>query len=449
MGIMSIYSKLPLAVQNLAVTAEGARIQKTRYGSEFVKHFSACKMRDKWTLEKKIKYRDYKIKEIVQYSYKHVPFYKKLLDKNNVNIDLINGLEDLCRIPIIDKAIVRENYEDFQSDEYTKGNKYIKHIHTSGTTGAGLNYILTNEADAESWAISWREYEKIGIRKGIWCAYFGGKPIVPVSQKVPPYYRINYAGRQIMFSLFHMNNEALFSYVDVLNQYQPQWLQGYPSAVGLLASFINETGYQLKYQIKTITLSSESVTEKQRNDIKKAFSINPFQTYGQTEGVAYFSDYVQGELYVIEDYSAVEFIQLDNGSRHIVGTNYWNKAMPLIRYDTHDLVEVEETQSGRKVYSIDGRLEDYVIAADGSRIGRLDHIFKNADHVIEAQIVQDKNAFVKILIVKSRLYCEEDEKRIRKLANERFGNRVQYEIEYVERIPRTNNGKLRFVVSEK
>ncbi|MCM1048308.1 MAG: hypothetical protein NC433_07780 [Clostridiales bacterium] len=448
MSAIKIYNNLPLIMQNTAVTAKGAKIQKTRYGNTFKKHYIACKEREQWSLKEKMQYRDAKIREMVCYCYRHVPFYKRLFDKNNVNIESISGLDDLWKIPIIDKAIVRENYEDFQSDEYVKNKSYVKHLHTSGTTGAGLDYRITNDADAEAWAIGWREHEKIGIHRGMWCAYFAGKPIVPASQKKPPYYRINYAGRQIMFSTFHMNNETLYSYIDAMNKYQPQWLQGYPSAVGLLASFINETGYRLTYQIKTITLASESVTERQRNEIKKAFSVNPFQTYGQTEAVAYFRDYIPGELYVIEDYSAVEFIQMDDGMTHIVGTSFWNKAMPLLRYDTHDLAEVEKTQFGRKICSIDGRVEDYIVLDDGSKIGRLGHTFKTADNVIEAQIVQVKKTFVKILIVKSNLYCEKDEKKIKELINERFGDRIQYEIQYVEKIPRTNNGKLRFVVSE-
>lgn len=259
---------------------------------------------------------------------------------------------------------------------------------------------------------------------------------------------MNRAGQQILFSIYHMNDKNMYSYVDALNRFQPKWIQGYPSAVSLLASFITRTGYGLKYKVEVITLSSENVTEHQREQIKKAFSIYPNQTYGQTEAVAYFSDCIPGDIYVIEDYSGVEFVQMDDGETHIVGTGFWNKAMPLIRYDTHDIANCEETAYGRKVVSIDGRQEDYISTPEGSKIGRLDHIFKNAGHVIEAQIIQKSNYEVRILIVKSSVYNKEDEREIRQLIDERFGNKLQYTIEYTRRIQRTSNGKLRFVISD-
>lgn len=251
-----------------------------------------------------------------------------------------------------------------------------------------------------------------------------------------------------MFSSFHMNDENLYSYVDTLNKYRPLWFHGYPSAISLLANFINRTGYRLKYDVKIITLSSENVMEQQCQEIKDAFGIYPHQTYGQTEGVAYFRDYTPGEIYVIENYAAVEFIDMEDGVTHIVGTNF-NKAMPLIRYDTYDIAKCEKTEHGRRVVSIDGRAEDYIITKDGSKIGRLDHIFKDAENVVEAQIVQMKDARMEIRIVKADTYGESDEREIYNRMDERLKGRVDYTIVYKDKIERTKNGKLRFVISHK
>ena len=446
MNYLDIYNKLPISMQNFAVSVEGRRIQKGRYGSAFQAAYSLWKNRLHWSMEEIIRYRDEQIHEIVQYSYEHVPYYKKTYTSLGIHPDQINRLEDLKKLPIIDKMTIREKHELFISDEY-KG-KRLKSVHTSGTTGAGLVLSLTDNFDAHNWAIAWVEHNKIGITRDMWCGYFAGRPIVPTKQDKPPFYRVNKPGRQLMFSSFHMNDKNLYSYVDALNQYQPKWIHGYPSAVSLLASFINRTGYRLNYDVKVITLSSENVMQQQFREIKNAFGIYPHQTYGQTEGVAYFRDYEPGEIYVVENCAAVEFVKSADDISHIVGTNF-NKAMPLIRYDTHDIAECVETERGRRVLSIDGRAEDYITTKDGSKIGRLDHIFKDMESVIEAQIAQRKNGKVEIRIVKSDAYTERDEKNIRRLADERLKGRVDYSIVYTDKIERTKNGKLRYVVSEK
>lgn len=448
MNVLSIYNLLPVWIQNIAVSVMGYKIQKERYGKLFDEKYSLSINRDKYTEDKLKEYRDQKIREIVEYSYTHVLFYRKLFDENKIDYKSIKGLNDLQKIPIIDKTIVQKYHDEFYSDEFRMKKNSIRHVHTSGTTGAGLNLNVTKEADAENWAITWREHEKLGIKREMLCGYFAGRPIVPAKQKTPPFYRINRPGKQLMFSSFHMSDDNLYSYVDTLNKYKPIWIHGYPSVISLLADFINRTGYGLRYNVKVITLCSENVTEKHIQTIEKAFGIRPNQTYGQTEGVGCFRDYVPGKIKVIEDYSAVEFVKMEDGETHIVGTNFNNKAMPLIRYDTHDIAQCVDTPFERRVVNIDGRLEDYVKLIDGSRIGRLDHIFKDAEHVKEAQIVQKSLEYVIIRIVKLEGYTIDDEHRIRDLMDDRFGKRLKYDIEYVNCIPRTKNGKMRFVVSE-
>lgn len=446
MDYLKIYGRLPIWLQNFAVSLEGERIKKTRYGQAFQDAYSLWNSRLDWSKEDLRQYRDEQIHDIVQYSFEHVPFYKKEFTELGIQPAQIKGLDDLDKLPIIDKDTVRKNHDLFISDEYDE--RRLKTSHTSGTTGAGLILKSTKEFDAHNWAIGLVESNKIGITSDMWRGYFAGRPIVPAKQNKPPYYRINKPGKQLMFSTFHMSDANLYSYVDVLNQYRPVWLQGYPSAISLLAGFINRTSYRLNYSLKAIILNSENVLPQQWREIKDAFGIYPYQTYGQTEGVAYFRDYKPGEIYVVENYAGVEFVKMDDGMSHIVGTNF-NKAMPLIRYDTHDIAECIETPEGRKVLSIDGRAEDYITTKDGSKIGRLDHIFKDMESVIEAQIVQQRDGNVEIRIVRSDAYTDRDERDIIRLADERLKGRVDYSIVYTDKIGRTKNGKLRFVVSDK
>jgi len=172
------------------------------------------------------------------------------------------------------------------------------------------------------------------------------------------------------------------------------------------------------------------------------------------EAVANFSECEQGRLHVDEDFAAVEFVPLGDGrSYRVVGTNFTNPATPLVRYDTGDIVSLLDGscpcgRPGRLVERVDGRQEDYVMLRDGARVGRMDHIFKDMVRVREAQIYQTRPGEIIYRVVRGSGYGPEDEQRLLEETRLRLGDGASVRIEYVDEIPRTRSGKLRFVVSE-
>src|SRR6202008_3961893 len=108
-----------------------------------------------------------------------------------------------------------------------------------------------------------------------------------------------------------------------------------------------------------------------------------------------------------------------NAEGAAIGTGLRNYAMPFIRYSTGDAIECSEgeCECGRPfglVRSIEGRMEDYIVTPNGSRVGRLDHLLKGAEGVAEAQIVQDDPAVVRIRVVRGKGYSVETEHSIRR-----------------------------------
>ncbi len=187
------------------------------------------------------------------------------------------------------------------------------------------------------------------------------------------------------------------AYVEELNRRRPPWLHGYPSLLSLLAGHLLESGRRLDYQPRWVTVGSENLLSRQVQLIEQAFGVRCLQHYGMTEAVANISQYTDGNLYVDEDFAAVEFLPNDAGSFSVVGTNLSNLAFPLVRYQVGDDVQLPEGGAdfggafpGRRVASIDGRKEDYVVLRNGARVGRMDHIFKDMVTVREAQIVQNE-----------------------------------------------------------
>ena len=258
------------------------------------------------------------------------------------------------------------------------------------------------------------------------------------------------AGRQVMFSAYHMNEENLNSYFEKLSSGKSQWIHGYPSLVALLSEYIIANNLINKVNIRKVTLGAENLSNFQKKLIEKAFNTIPIEHYGLAEGVANISLLKDEKLRVDEDFSYVEFIKQKHNQHLIIGTSLTNFAFPLIRYSTGDLVTLaEEDKNGwRCVKDIDGRDEDYLILSDNTKIGRLDHIFKDIVSIKECQFTQHKIGEVNLKIVKALNFDAQDEKKILKSIKSYLGEKISIKIEYVDKILKTSSGKLRLVVSK-
>lgn len=398
-----------------------------------------------------IGYRDQQVAQFVRHCARTMPYYKWLFAQAGLDPDRVRGLDDLKVLPILTKARIRENRDEFISSAVPL--RQHRTIHTSGTVGGGFVFPSTIEAIQTQWAVWWRYRARHGIRRGMWCAYFGGRSIVPANEIPPPFWRYNYPSRQLMFSGYHMSDKNLPIYVEKLRRAKIEWLHGYPSLLALLANYLVTRGETLGYPLRIVTTMSENVLASQANVIEAAFGVRPRQHYGMTEAAANISECERGRLHVDEDFAGVEFFQDGPDTWRVVGTAFSNRAFGFVRYDIGDnVVPVDGVcdcgHGGRLVETIDGRQEDYVVLKDGRKLGRLDHIFKDMIRIREAQIYQRTAGEFVFRVVRCLGYSVSDEKKLLEEAHKRFGDAASISIDYVDHIARTKQGKLRFVVSD-
>jgi phenylacetate-CoA ligase len=448
----NLYLHMPAFCQNVMCSLYGAWLNHRRYGNTYETLERKVFEREQWVPELIKSFTHWRCQAIVKHAASTVPYYRRLFAEMHINPQDIRKPEDLKVLPIIRKELVQQNLTDFQSE--SKSRMRYSLTNTSGTTGAGLVFPITLEAEQEQWAVWWRYRFRFVLGRNTWYAHFYGKSVVPFERSKPPFWRINSPGRQILFSAYHISEHNIPYYIEELNRRQPPWIQGYPSILALLASFMLDSGLELDYKPRIITIGAENLLTQQKLIIQKAFGTVCRQHYGLAECVANISECPEGNLHVDEDFAHVEFLPIEGNLYRIIGTNYTNYAFPLIRYDTGDLAELEDPdkrcpcgRSGRLVRSIDGRKEDYVLTPDGRRIGRLDHIFKNMVNIRECQIFQQNVERVIFRLVRSKDYTEKDEKVLLHEAQIRLGNQIKIDIDYVEAIERTKLGKLRFVIS--
>lgn len=443
----ALYARLPIPLQDAACSIEGWRIARTRFNARFHALLGEYTARAKWSAEERAAYRDDRLRRFIQHAVESTPHYRELFSRFRLAPADIRGLEDLAKLPLLTKAEVQAAPERFTSCAVPVGGRVM--MHTSGSTGAGLRFASTQDAQREHWAVWWRFRGLHGLPFGTPCAYFGGRSIVPLSQRRPPFWRHNRPGRQLLFSGYHLSPANAPAYLDALAASGIEWLHGYPSLIALLAGFALEQGRRLP--MRWVSLGAEGISARQRALIAEAFGVTPISHYSMAEAVANISQHPDGAFYVDEDFAAVEFVSRDDGRFDVVGTNFTNPAFPLIRYVVGDIASLPAAPPagafGRQVLQIDGRSEDYVITKSGARLGRLDHIFKDMVHVREAQIVQARAGHMALHIVKGAGFGADDEVLLRAEVLKRVGDDVDFEIVYREEISRGPGGKLRFVMS--
>jgi len=443
------YLALPVPVQHVACSLQGSLIKRLRFGPGFLRRLEEIEGRSLWSADRIMEYRDRRLCEFLRYSQKQVYYYRKLFHDCGVDARDIQSLTDLGALPVLEKSAVQDRCLEFHPEELPKRSFAI---HTSGTTGAGLRFYSTLEAQQEQWAVWWRYRRWHGIKPGTWCGYFGGRSIVPMSQKNSPFWRYNIPMRQVMFSAYHLSPENVSAYIGELRRRKPPWLHGYPSLLALLASWLLDRGESLDYTPRWITTGAENLLAQQATIIHRAFGTRPRQHYGMAEGVANISECEQGSLHVDEDFAAIEFLPVASDRFKVVGTNFTNPATPLVRYATDDIVCLGRSvcacgRPGRLVENIDGRNEDYVLLSNGAHVGRMDHILKDLTNIREAQIVQFRPGEVIFRVVCGPGYGSADEQLLRREASKRVGQCTIVKVEYVSTIERSRTGKLRFVIS--
>lgn len=455
MNTEAIYRRLPVVLQSYACTIQGWLINRKRYGDDFCSAMADYRSSDGLSSEELLAIQRIRLTRMLKIA-SQTFFWKSRFQEYTLKPDDDDPFTELMKLPILTKMELQSQTDELMPAKSTLRqltHSELLKVHTSGTTGSGLAFWETAEANAERWACWWRYRGWHGITRDIWCGYFGGRSIVPAKQNKPPFWRVNYAGRQVIFSAYHLTDLTATAYLDAIKRRHLTWLHGYPSVLALVADYALRLDIDLSDTVRLVTTGAESLLSHQRQLIQQAFGVVVREHYGQAEGVANFSECPSGRLHVDEDYALVEFLPTsDPGQFRIVGTNLTNPAFPLLRYDTQDLATLSEDKCecgrrGRIVSAVDGRKEDYLILSDGSRVGRLDHIFKDIMEVREAQFQQSIPGHAHLYIVRGHNYSDSVERRLRAEIMTRIGDRAHVEICYTERIERTATGKLRFVIS--
>lgn len=442
-----VYAKLPVFAQNLAVSLQGWRIARRRYGGNFSDIFREYQRRDSWSEEEVFKLRKLRRCAALERA-STAPFYRDHFKQVGANWQ--DFIEDnaFLELPILGKEEVRSNIDDF----LPRGGRRCKSfVQTSGTSGAPLKFPVSSNFEAEQWAVWWRYRGWYGVGPQTWCGLFASAPVVHRPGRT--LWRVNYPGREVRFSIYHISRATVRRYLEALAAYRISWVHAHASALSLLARCAKEEGLLGLFQPELITVGASNLERWEFDCIAEVFGVPPRQHYGLAEGVANISECPAGSLHVDEDFSYVEFVKNAAGDCEIVGTPFANTAFSLLRYRTGDLALVGEGACqcgrwGRVVRSLDGRVSDFLVLPDGRRLTALSTIFSGIHGLAAAQIYQKSNGELVVRYVPSGGWSSESTRLISARLNARAGLTLPVKFAEVVDVTRTSKGKVRLVISE-
>lgn len=450
---MFFYWKLPVALQEAALSIYARRLEKVYYGQGFEEYRRWLQAWQTWSRAEIMSWQNQRLQQIVQLAGKHVPYYREKW--KTVSWRGVQSTTDLPLLPRLDKQDLRQHEGSFLVEGLNPRHLWTER--TSGSTGTSLLIYWPMAMVPQWWAMAEVAIRNIaGVGQDLPRAMMGGRPIVPGNVSSGPYWRYNRHWQQLYLSSYHVSRATAPSYAEALRTYGSQWITGYPSAIGALAEGALDAGVQ-PVPLTSAIVSGDTLSAGMRASIEQFFKCRCFDNYGQSEGVCVAMECAHGRMHVVSSVGVLEILREDGSScepgevGEMVATSLMNEAMPLVRYRLGDMAAWSEEcacpcgSPEPIIRSIEGRTDDYLVTEDGRRIGRLSTAVKRSPSIHSTQIVQDRPGHAYLLVRPSEGYRTGHAEAVRDDIVERIG-KFGFDIVEVAEIPKTPTGKTRLVV---
>lgn len=445
---IEIYNKGSPWLQEIFALATRPIPRSVMLGSGFHAFFRELNRTQWFKPERLEKIQESKLRALIRHAYDNVPYYHKIFKERNMTPGDVKTIEDLRKLPMLTKEDVRKNYNQLvalNAKDYKYGIGK-----TGGSTGRRLAFLLDQQNREMEYASLWRQrvWANVGFNSRI--ASFRGHISWEKFRRSEPSWRLNALSKQLDFNIFAMDEKMLEVYVDKLRRYKPDLIEGWPSAIHLLAMYL------LKHNAKGISpvavqTSSETLLDNQRTVIEEAFQCRVYDWYGQSEYVVSAGQCPEGNCHIAES-GIMELIK--NGEQvgegefgEIIGTRLYNYSMPFIRYRVRDVGKCtkEECCCERGlaiVRSLEGRVSDIIVTTDGKLITGANfegvwiyRIRPHTPNVNYVHVIQKSKDKLIVEMVKEQHYSDEETRVILSELKSVLGANMDIEIRDLDSVP--------------
>lgn len=379
------------------------------------------------------------LKKILVYANDTVPYYSELFNQVGFYPHEMMSADEMNVIPFLTKEIIRENFDKLISTKKVLGGHYV--ATTGGSTGEPLKVLLDYDCVFKENAFVNHFRSKLGYKTTDKLATFRG---VEFDDKL---WKFNPMQNELIFSPFKLANHTLPKYIKKLNNFKPDYLNGYLSSIYFLAKLMSENQINFKYPIRGVFLISENIDPEQRAFVENFFQVKSSTFYGHSERCIVGEELQINEYSFDPYYGYTELIKNEDNTFQIVGTGFLNKTFPLIRYQTNDNCKSINSNT----VSIEGRwnLSDFLIGFNGEKVFHSSfnfhsEIFKN---VVNYQFVQNQKGRVDLLLVVNKYFANEEIDLMKKEIDKKTKDVISFNIKVVDKLILSKRGKFKMFVN--
>lgn len=304
----------------------------------------------------------------VQHVYDNVAVYRAKMDKAGVKPSDIHGIEDLHKLPFIEKDELRDEYP--YGFVGTPLSEVVRIQSTSGTTGRRVVAFYTQD-DLNVWeeccarsivAAGGSKEDVVHVCYGY--GLFTGGP------------GLNGGSHLVGSMTLPMSSGNTERQIQFMQDLGSTILCCTPSYAATIGEVVAKKGVKDTLKLKSGIFGAEPWTEEMRKDIENTLGLKAYDIYGLTEisgpGVSFECEEQDG-MHVQEDHFVPEIINPETGEvlpdgqvGELVFTCLTKKAFPLLRYRTRDLCKLtrEKCKCGRthvRMSKLMGRSDDMMV----------------------------------------------------------------------------------------
>ncbi len=373
----------------------------------------------------------------------------------------VGGGDTLSSWPLLEKENLRHGLKSF-----TTGSEWLSApATTGGTSGVPLKVLRSLESIVFEQAAIDHVTASVGqdARTARTTVLRGDNPKDIVVSPNPESEIIG-GGRILTMSANAVTHISVEHIANTLEEFAPELLCAYPSALETLARYLRDSGRRLS--IPAVVTSSEVIRPDSWRLVEEYIGCKLADYYGQAERIAFASATSARQYYFQYRYSRVEFIPYEGDGianrdpahrvLEIVGTSFWNTLLPIVRYRTGDLIrvpkewgdeELEELALGLRPFEgVLGRQQELLLCPNAVRITGLGQVPNDVKNVIRLQVVQEDFDNARIFILPSTEFTPADAEVLLANARTRIPPEVNLTVEIVPRLERTPRGKTPLIV---
>lgn len=353
------------------------------------------------------------LKEDLKYLEANSAYYRKLFKANNIDINSIQTIEDLQKIPFTEKKDLQLRNDEFLC---VPREKIVDFVTTSGTLGDPVTFGCTD-----------KDLERLAFNeaKSFSCAGVGKGSVVQLMTTLDKRFMAGMAYflglRKLGAGVIRVGNGIPELQWDTIKRLKPDTIMCVPSFILRLIQYAEDHGIDYKNSsVKRIIGIGEGLRDTDFNlnllgkKIKEKWDVQLFATYSSTEMGATFSEcpcgcggHVHPELIIVEIIGEDGKPVKDGEVGEIVVTTLGVEGMPLLRFKTGDVAArvTGKCACGRQSYRLTplvGR-KNNMIKLKGTTLypPAINDVLDNTDYVENYVVyVQDSEAGTDDVVVK-------------------------------------------------